>query len=240
MKKFTIFFCTLFLSLLISPSLFAAEMRVGYKHLSHLIEKQDGSDKPVGRLVTYWESMASRMGVTITWVGPLPSTRIISYLKNKQIDAIYLASKNSYRETIGLCAEKPILTMQPVICFHKEKTITNITTWDNLQTLKKIGTIHGHRLSLSLAQNYPNLPLAQIMDTDPVRFSLTKLASGELDAFIYPGRTGLLEAIKELDLEDLIVVSNAPVPPTGYYAFFATTRKDLVEKYNMHHGEVPF
>ena len=240
MKKLFVLYCVLFCFLCFSSSLYAEEIRVGYSNLSKLIEKHDGEQKPVGPLVDYWENMAVAMGVSIQWVGPLPSTRVVSYLKNKKIDAIYIASKNAEREAMGLFPEKPIFVKQPIICFPKGKIPLKLETWDDLQSLKKIGVVNGHRLAMSLLKNYPNLPLALIKDQYPVEFALKNLAKGELDAFIYPGRTGLVDAIKKLGIGEQIAVVNAPVSEKAYFVFFASTRKDLLEKYNAHHDEVKF
>ncbi len=240
MKKIPVLCCVLFCFLCFSPSLFAEEMRVAYNNLGNLIEKSEGSEKPVGALANYWESMAAAMDVSIQWVGPIPSTRIISYLKHKKVDAVYIASKTTEREAIGLYPEKPVFIKQPIICFPKGRIPKQMESWDDLQSLKKIGVVNGHRLSLSLRKNYPKLPLALIKAKDPVNFALLKLAKGELDAFIYPGRTGLVDSIKELGLSGQIVVVDAPVPQQAYFVWFASDREDLLEKYNAHHAEVNF
>ncbi len=240
MKKIPVLCCTLFCFLCISSSLYAEEIRVGYNNLSNLIEKPEGSEKPVGALATYWENMAAVMGVSIQWVGPLPSTRVVSYLKHKKIDAVYIASRNAEREAIGLFPEKPIYIKQPIVCFRKGNVPTKVDSWDDLQLLKKVGIVNGYRLVKSLNREYPNVPLALIKDNDPVNFALLKLAKGELDAFIYPGRTGLVDSIKELGLSGQIVVVDAPVPQQAYFVWFASDREDLLEKYNAHHAEVNF
>ena len=177
MRKTRLPYCFLFLSLLFVPAAFGEEMKVGYNHLSHLIEKKDGRDIPVGRLASYWEAMAREMGVQVKWVGPLPSNRILAYLKNGRIDAIYLASKSKERESFGLFPNQPIFSKRPVICFPAGKALGKMRGWGDLQALKKIGIVQGHRLSRTLAQEYPQLPLAEIKDPDPVRFSLTKLTT---------------------------------------------------------------
>ena len=240
MKKISILYYVLFCFLCSASSLYAEEIRVGYSNLSKLIEKHDGEQKPVGPLADYWENMAAAMGVSIQWVGPLPSTRVVNYLKHKKIDAIYIASKNAEREGMGFFSEKPIFIKQPVVCFPKGKVLQKLAGWNDLQSLKKIGVVNGHRLAMSLTKKYPDLPLALIKDKDPLNFALTHLAKGELDAFIYPGRVGLVDSIKGLGLTDQIVVVDAPVPEKAYFVFFASTRRDLVEKYNAHYEEVKF
>ena len=240
MQKTFVLYFTLITSCFATHPLLAEEIKVGYSHLQSLIEEHEGSKNPVGPLVTYWEDMAVEMGVTITWVGPLPGIRLISYLKNKEIDVVSIASKSTLREKIGLFSDKPIFIKQTVICFPQGITIPKLKAWNDLQTLNKIGIIHGHRLTLTLSEKYPALPLAFIQNDNPLIFSLSKLAEGKLDAFIYPDRTEIIKSIKELDLEKKIVVVDAPVSPTGYYALFSSSHTALLEKYNAHHGDVTF
>lgn len=238
-KAHPLFFSLVCLVLFQSP-LLAEEIKVGFSQLSNLIEMNENSRIPTGPLADYWEGIAEKMGVSIKWIGPMPSTRLILSLKNHTIDAVAVASKNKKRQEIGIFAAKPIFLEKTVVCLRKEMNIQKIATWSDLESLSKIGTIHGHRLSKYLASKYPQLRLAMIKNKDLVNFSLLKLTNGELDAFIYPGRMGLMEALKKLGLESRIEVIDAPVQPVSYFAFFARPRMDLVEKYNKHHAEVKF
>ena len=48
------------------------------------------------------------------------------------------------------------------------------------------------------------------------------------------------KASKENKMEGSIKFFDAPEPPVSYYALFAHTRRDLLEKFNKHHDEVEF
>ncbi len=240
MKKIHTFFFSLLGLILFQSPLLAEEMKVGFSHLSGLIEINEDYGKPTGALVEYWQKIAKQMGVSIKWIGPIPPARLIMYIKNHKIDAISVASKNTEREMIGIFSAKPIFLKKPVVCLRKDINIQKIETWADLEPLAKIGVIHGHRLAHNIAKEFPQLRLAMIKDRDLVNFSLSKLADGELDAFIYPGRTGIMESIKKLGLGDSIDVLDAPVPAIPYYTFFSRQRMDLAEKYNKHHDDVKF
>ncbi len=192
MKRASIIILTIIWFFALELPLLAQEMKIGYNHLVTYAEVQEDLGKPLGVLVDYWTTMAEKMGVSIKWVGPLPPQRILSYLKQKKIDAVYLASKNKERERLGLFSEKPIMKKQSIVCLRKLSPITKVGNWSDLRYLKKIGALHGYRITGQLEKDYPELNLVIMTHEKFVSDSLSFLIAGKLDAFIFPNKNNVL------------------------------------------------
>ena len=218
----------------------AEEMKIGYNHMKTLLEIQESSEKPVGSLVDYWVAMAEKMGVSVKWVGPLPSQRILLYLKKNIIDVGYIASKNKERAKIVSFPEKPIIIRQTIVCLKRNSSITKIENWSDLKYLNKIGVVHGYRGSAKLEKDYPALNLAMMTHENFIDIALSLLRKSKLNAFVFPDKKNVMSVIKKRRMEGSTKVLDAPEPPVLYFGLFAHGRPGLLEKYNQHHDEVEF
>jgi len=240
MKKINIIIITLIWLLVLAWPLSAEEMKIGYNHMKTLIEVRGNPEKPVGVLVDYWMAMAGKMGVSVKWVGPLPSQRLLLYLKKNIIDVGYIASKSKERAEIVFFPEKPITKRQTIVCLKRSRSITKIKNWSDLKNLNKIGLVLGYRGAAKLEKDYPDLNLAMMTHENFIDIALSLIEAGKLDAFVFPDKRNVTAAIRERGMEGVVKVLNAPEPPVLYYGLFARGRTDLLDKYNRHHDEVEF
>ena len=87
MKKIIRHIFLVFFIFILSSCLHAEEIKIGYFEVAPHISFKNG--KPSGALVDYWEDfLASKMNLTIRWIGPLPFKRMLHMLETGEINCV--------------------------------------------------------------------------------------------------------------------------------------------------------
>ncbi len=107
-----------------------------FQHKPHQYVNKQGEVK--GATVTYFEQIAAKMGYKVKWGGPLPFTRLLSYIKNTNaLDGSPHLIKLPELEAIYYYAD---------MHFHNAQSILVVKNSNRLRKITSIEQIKGYRI----------------------------------------------------------------------------------------------
>jgi ABC-type amino acid transport substrate-binding protein len=197
----------------------------------------EGTGKPGGASIAYFEAIAAQMGYTVEWVGPLPHLRFINNLKTGENGVVGGIAVAKFAETEAFLdfPETPYCLLQPVLAIRQENPLQAIRTIDDIQGYRIGFMTVDQPYTPFLETHREQLRFETIASEDWVRQNLLKLVNDRLDAvFDRNAHTLLFEAVR-LKLDQAIKILPIPDQPTPLYVGFskaAPQSKRFVEQYN--------
>ena len=169
-------------------------MKVGYL----LNDTKNG--KLNSLLADYFEKkLAPAMGVKIQWIGPLPFSRILVFLKNGELNMFYSMSKNKRREKYILYSDIPSWYDNIPMVIRKKSRLTKIN---------KVNDLYNYKIGYCLDMIKPsffNDPKIKVYNTSGNRWgklNLRKLKIGRIDIALFPSRS-LLNGVKKEIIDEI-------------------------------------
>ncbi len=233
-NRMVLIVCVFGLGVALCQSAGASSMKIGYFVLEPHIFPSGPDGKAKGALVDFFkQKIATESGVAIKWIGPLPPTRILHYLKTGELDGVCLLLKSMKRERFLFYADKVIYRAPPVLVFLEGHPLDEIQSMDDIIDLK-IGYALGIQPS-SFMRSARLKEFDKAPGTDWIKNSLMKLNRGRIDAVHSPDPATILYNSKQMNLRDRIKVLTLPEPPIEFYMAFSKSSsrgRALLEQYN--------
>jgi ABC-type amino acid transport substrate-binding protein len=226
------------ISLLCGATVHADKIKMGYFMLPpHQFKNDDSAAEPRGAGITFFDQVASKMGDSVEWIGPLPLPRLTEYLKAGTVVAGTVGfPKFVVFEKFLYYPEKPMFMAQPILGLVKDHPLSEIKTIDD---------IRGFRIGLVKSQSGQYDPL---IDTHReaihleelggerwMQQNLEKLIAGRLDAVFDRQKDTMRFVAATLNVSGKIKILSMPSPPLPIYAVFSKASpqgKALLARYN--------
>ena len=203
----------------------------------------DGATKPRGAMIAYFEMMAEKMGCEVEWIGPLPFTRLLDYLREGKIDGAVNVAVFPEIQQIVMYGDKPIHFSQSVLVVRKENPLTKITAGQDVEGYR-IAWLTNVSVLPFMQDNLSHFQMDYVPQSETVwQQQVKKLLLGRVDALYELNEYTLPYAAKELGVFDQIKVLPLPDPPIPMYVGFSKQSprgQALVEQYNAAQASVPF
>ena len=203
----------------------------------------DGATKPRGAMIAYVEMMASKMGYEIEWVGPLPFTRLLDYLREGKIDGAVNLAVFPEIQQIVLYGNQPIHFSQSVFVVRKENPLSKITSVQDVEGYRVAWLANVSTLPF-IQENLPHFQMDYVPQSDTVwQQQVKKLLLDRVDALYELNDYTLPYAAKELGVYEQIKVLPLPDPPIPMYVGFSKQSpraQQLLEQYNAVQAGTPF
>lgn len=203
----------------------------------------DGATKPRGAMIAYFEMMASKMGYEVEWVGPLPFTRLLDYLREGKIDGAVNLAVFPEIQQIVLYGNQPIHFSQSVFMVRKENPLTNITSGQDVEGYR-VAWLTNVSVLPFMQENRSHFQMDYVPQSETVwQQQVKKLLLGRVDALYELNEYTLPYAAKELGVHDQIKVLPLPDPPIPMYVGFSKQSpraRLLLEQYNAVQADTSF
>lgn len=133
-KSFLINLLMVAICLLSGQPGWADNIRMGYFELRPHMYKSKTTGRPAGAAITFFEKIARTMGCDVTWVGPLPHARLVSYLKKGElIDGDPIMSFTADREKYLYFPETPFYLAKPNFLVRKDHPLIKIDSAEDVK-----------------------------------------------------------------------------------------------------------
>lgn len=222
----------------VSPSTLAGTIRMGYFLLPPHVYRVEGETKPRGASISYFEAVSAQMGETVEWVGPLPLSRLGTYLKEGQesLDGTLICPKTPIQEAYLYYPDTPYYAMQYVFAVRRDNPLTEIRTIDDIAGYR-IGYIKTVPMIYPplLDQHLDRVQLEELGGDEWIRQNLQKLIAGRLDAVLDKNQDTIPFEAMRLKLDHEIKILLFPAPSLQIYMTFTKSSprgQALVTKYN--------
>jgi len=228
------FFIIYFL-IFFSSSTYAVEppiIRMGYFDIKPHLYKSDGSEKPGGAAINYFEIVAEEISYTVEWVGPLAFPRMISMGEAGQIDG--LMTLTDWAKDKFIYPDEPAFTVSSVFVFKADTPIRRINGIDDVKG-RSVGWIPSAPASQFVIDHSDELDVIYSTKPDWMRTYLTRLIAGRIDSLHDLNEFSYLYVAKTLGLSDKIKVIKLSEPSQNAYIVFSKKAKHvdkLLRKYN--------
>lgn len=229
-----IIYSVLLLSLLFCSVSSAETIKMGYFNIPPHSYSVGKDNSPKGASIKYFEALASRMGIKIEWVGPLPFPRLIAALKEGTIDGSILLTKNRERTAFLYYPETSIFPTYPVFVVKKDNPLNKISSIEDVMNYR-VGFLTGANQTGFLKNNLNKLNMEYIPGENWVGQNLNKLIKGRLDAVYDLNQFTMMYQAKAMKIDDQIKILPLPGTPSGFYTVFSKSSPKgalLLEKYN--------
>ena len=189
----------------------------------------DANGNPKGLFVDLWKEWALEAGVQVDfrpsiWAGTLEA------LKAGAVDIHGGLLKNREREQ-WVDFSEPFYEVQAVLFFKPNVPLVSLSELAG----NKVGAIAGSYHEAYLKENYPDVDVVSIQDTDSLIFELLK---GSIDAFINDSII-VATALRNLGLQGALVRYSKPVFTSTYRAGVVKGRSELLQQINNGLGSFP-
>ena len=214
------------------PKVSAETIKMIYGNLPPYMYLDDQTGKAQGASVAYFDAMATQVGHTVEWVGPLPQVRFLSYLKtpDNEIEGAISILKYKQTEEFLEFPDMPYFLTQPSIAVRYEDPLQEIHTLADLQNYS-IGGMAGEELPIP----FDTLKIEPLFEESWVQQNLKKLVLRRVDAVFSQEAFMLISYAKRLELSAKIKLLSLPVDRAKFYVAFrkaSPQSKRLVEQYN--------
>jgi polar amino acid transport system substrate-binding protein len=205
-------------------------IKIGYFKLEpHTVSD---ANKHSGALIDLWENqLASAMDVEIEWQGPLPPSRLLSALKDGEINAVALLAKNPEREKTFDFPNEMFFAMEAGIAVLKENKLVKINSTEDLFGLN-LGFFKEGFIPPGLKNDKIKWDLVSAPDWQQVNF--TKLTAGRIDGAFNPENLSLIFEANKTGIKDKVKILTIPNTTASLYSVFS--KKDngkFLVKYNQ-------
>ncbi len=214
------------------PKVSAETIKMMYGNLPPYMYLDEQTRKAQGASVAFFEAVATQMGHTVEWVGPLPQARFLHYITTTDNDMVGAISIVKYAQTEDFMEfpDLPYFLTQSTVAVRHEDPLKEIRTIDDLRGYR-IGGMAGDKLPIPFDQ----LQIEPIFEDLWIQLNLKKLVAHRIDAVFSREAPMLTFEAARLQLGTKIRIISLPASPTRFYVAFrkaAPQSKQLVEQYN--------
>jgi polar amino acid transport system substrate-binding protein len=242
MKLRMIYLMLLFLLICLVQTVQAETINIGYFNLAP--HTYHGSNGPEGAAITYFKMLASKMGDTIEWTGPLPLPRLTQLLKEGKLDATLGFPQFPVFEEFLYYTENYLYMGQPTFAVSKNKKITAIKTIDDIKGYS-IGAVKSSSglYTAIIDENRDKISLQELAGEDWMVQNLKKLVAAHLDAIYDRQEFTLPYVAKTLGILNEIKLIAAPANPIPLFIVISkqsTKGKALLERCNTYMPQINY
>lgn len=206
----------------------AETIKMGFFDLTPHCFRVEGTEKPQGASIQYFESISSKMGYDVEWVGPLPFPRLIDHLKEGKVDGSLMMVRNDERQKFLYYPEKPYYSLQTVFAVKKNNKLEEISSVDDVKGYR-IGYFTGPAVSNFLKSNINHFKMDYISGNNWVELNLMKLVRGRIDAIYDRNPATIPFEAKILNIDDKIKILKLPEQPVyAHVVFSKKSQKGMV------------
>jgi len=243
MKRLFMMICIGMMLLTAWSAIAAERITMGYfPHKPHHY-LPEGATKPRGAMIAYFEMIAAKMGYEVEWVGPLPFTRLLDYLRDGKIDGAVNLAMFPEIQGIVLYGEHVVHYSQSVFVVRKENPLTSIASVQDVDGYR-VGWLANVSALPFIQDNLAHFQMDYMPQSDTVwQQQVKKLLLGRVDALYELNDYTLSFAAKELGVYEQIKVLPLPDPPIPMFIGFSKQSprgQKLVEQYNAVSASVSF
>lgn len=232
------------LGLLMSLQTSSAEtIKIGYFSHEPFHYLDETSGKARGAAITYFETVAAKMGYTVEWVGPLPYIRMRNDLMDGTIDGYVGFTFNpEYKESLYF-GDKPFYAAETIFIVRQENPLTQIVSIQDVEGYR-VGWLVDTFASPFVQNNLAHFQMDYIAPGDTMwEQSLLKLLDGRLDAIHDMNAHTLPFIAAKMHILEQFKVLPLPEAPEPLYVVFSQQSphgKTLIEQYNAVQAAMPF
>ena len=177
--------------------------------------------KPTGAAIAYFEIVAEKAGLKVTWTG-LPLLRLTEYLNTGKIDGSVNYPKFKVFESMMYFCSAPMYFGKGIFIVKKDSAIETIRSIDDIKGLR-IGVVHSKSdlYTPIIDRNRDKIILEKTPDLDWARQNLMYLMRGSVEALFDRQQYTLPYIAKTLHLDDQIKTIDAPEPERAFYIVFS-------------------
>ena len=214
----------------------AETIRMGYFEISPHMYTSRTTGLPAGATVTFFETVARKMGYDVIWVGPIPHARLVYYLEEGEvIDGDPIMSKTPEREKFLCFPDTPFYLAKPNFVVKRDSPLTKINTIDDVKGYT-LGQFSKAANSQFVTKNKSFFKFEIISGAgDTFKQHLKILFADRVDAIHTLDEFSMLYEAKKLNLDKQIKILFLPEPPLPFYSVFHKSEngKMLAEKYDI-------
>ncbi|WP_319525668.1 hypothetical protein [uncultured Desulfosarcina sp.] len=231
-------FLIVFLCSLSFPNQAAAAdpIRMGYFVLPPHHYLGPDNSKPIGAGIEYFETLMSKTGNTVKWVGPFPLLRLFQKLETGEIEGTIGLPHYSQFDAYLYYVKTPMFLAKPILVVRKGNPLEKITSADAIRGWR-IGMISSRSgiYTPFIDNNRDKFSIETIGGNGWAEANLKKLLMGRLEAVSDRNQFTLPFVAAKMNMHSRIKVLYVPDPPTPMYVTFSKVSKrsrTLTEKYN--------
>jgi len=217
-------------------SAFSETIKIGYFILPPHQYIVNGQSRPTGAAIRYFETVASKVGNTVEWIGPFPLLRLGEKLKSGEVDGTVGFNKFPELEQFLEYTSTPMFFARPILAVRKENSLEQIDSIDDIEgwRIGIISTISG--TYTPLIDNHSDIIALEPLGHGAwAESNINKLIHGRVDAVFERNQFTLPFVAAKMKVNTQIKILYVPDPPTPMYVAFSKASKRhpmLTKKYN--------
>lgn len=201
-------------------------IKMGYFFLPphHYIDSD--SSKPIGSGINLFETLASKMGSTVKWVGPFPIVRLFRKIESGEIDGTISIPKFDELMKNLYFTKKQIFNAKPILIVRKETFPGKLNSVESIKGWQ-IGTLLSETdiYTPFIDENRNMITLHKLGNDNWAELNLKKLLIGRLDAVFDRNQFTVPFIAATMKVDSQIKVLYIPDTPTPLYICFSKASK---------------